>query len=87
MIPDKYLKCTLSKKEKILQRMRLDIFKMFYTNICIFFLAAELKKRSFFSRENTSLVKQAPAICKPKFKKTKYLDSVYFQMGYAMYPF
>lgn len=43
-IPGKYLNCTLSKKEQVLQRMRLGVFRMFYTNTCIFFLAAEFKK-------------------------------------------
>lgn len=43
-IPGKYLKCTLSKKEQVLQRMRLGVFRMFYTNNCVFFLAAEFKK-------------------------------------------
>lgn len=43
--PGKYLKCTLYKEEQVLQKMRFDIFKMFYTNICNFFLAAELKKK------------------------------------------
>lgn len=46
-IPGKYLKCTLPEKEQVLQRMRLDIFKIFYTNTCIFFLAAELEKFLF----------------------------------------
>lgn len=45
------------------------------------------KKSSFISRENTSLVIQTPTICKPNFKKTKYLDSECFRMAYAMYPF
>lgn len=40
-IPGKYLKCTLAKKEQVLQRMRLGVFRMFYTNNCIFSLAAE----------------------------------------------
>lgn len=43
---DKYLKCTVSKEEQVLQRMRFDIFKMLCTNICNFFPAAELKKVS-----------------------------------------
>lgn len=41
-------------------------------------------KNSFVSKENTS---NAAAIGKPKFKKTNYLDSQCFQMGYAIYPF
>lgn len=62
--------------------MQFNIFKMFYTNMCNFFPAAELKKSFFVSRENTT---NAAVICKPKLKKTNDFDSECFQMGHAMY--
>lgn len=77
---DKYLKCTLSEEQFVLQSMTSDTFKMFYTNICHLFFAAE--KSPFVSRENTT---NAAITCKLKLKQTNRFDSECFQMGFAMY--
>lgn len=63
---DGCLKYTVSREKWVLQKMRLGILKMYYTSISNFFLALELKKKSFLIRESKT---STGIIHKPKLQE------------------